>query len=78
MPRPATAVRRAVLAVAVVVGLAACGGNDSPSAGGSPAATSAAPASGPLSFNATLLGGGQLEGSSLAGKAVLLWFWAPT
>jgi hypothetical protein len=31
-----------------------------------------------LAFRGTLLDGGQLEGSSLAGQAVMLWFWAPT
>jgi hypothetical protein len=69
MSRPATVVRGALIAVAIVVGVAACGGNDT-----SPTAH----VSGPLSFSGTLLGGGRLEGSSLAGKAVLLWFWAPT
>jgi hypothetical protein len=78
MSQPVTAVRRALVAAAIVVGLAACGGNDTPSADGSPPAGSANRESAPLSFSGELLGGGRLEGSSLAGKAVMLWFWAPT
>ena len=74
MPRPVTAVRRALIAVAFAVLLTACGGNDTPAADGS----SAGQPSGPLSFTGELLGGGLLEGSSLAGRAVMLWFWAPT
>lgn len=77
MPRPLTTVRSALIAVAVAVVLTACGGNDTPSVGGS-AATAVGQASGPLSFTGDLLGGGQLDGSSLAGQAVMLWFWAPT
>ena len=73
MPRPITAVRSALLAVVLAVVLAACGGNDTPTAHGS-----AGQVSGPLSFTGELLGGGQLEGSSLTGRAVMLWFWAPT
>lgn len=30
-----------------------------------------------LDWSASLVGGGQLEGSSLAGGDVALWFWAP-
>jgi len=30
-----------------------------------------------LGFSAPLLAGGQLEGSSLEGRDVALWFWAP-
>ena len=30
-----------------------------------------------LAFTANLVGGGQLEGGDLAGKDVVLWFWAP-
>ena len=74
MPRPVTAARSALIAVAFAVLLTVCGGNDTPTAHGS----AAGQPSGPLSFTAELLGGGQLDGSSLAGRAVLLWFWAPT
>ena len=58
-------------------------------ASSSPAsATTAAPASASaagsvkvskvLTFSAPKLGGGTLEGASLAGKPVAFWFWAPT
>lgn len=30
-----------------------------------------------LQFSAPLVGGGQIELASLAGRPVLLWFWAP-
>jgi hypothetical protein len=30
-----------------------------------------------LQFEAQVLGGGTLDGASLSGQAVLLWFWAP-
>ena len=30
-----------------------------------------------LAFTADLVGGGQLEGGDLAGRDVVLWFWAP-
>ncbi|MGL5857516.1 MAG: redoxin domain-containing protein [Angustibacter sp.] len=43
-----------------------------------PAATkSGAAASGPLSFTATTLSGPTLDVATLAGKPVVLWFWAP-
>ena len=74
MPRPVTALRSALIAVALAVLQAGCGGNEMPAADGS----SPRQATGPLSFTGELLGGGQLEGSSLAGRAVMLWFWAPT
>ncbi|MGD9996309.1 MAG: hypothetical protein AB7L17_17390 [Ilumatobacteraceae bacterium] len=31
-----------------------------------------------LQFQAPILGGGELDGASLAGRPVLMWFWAPT
>lgn len=37
----------------------------------------AAAAGGALDFTATTLGGATFEGATLAGKPVLLWFWAP-
>jgi hypothetical protein len=73
MPRLVTSVRGALIAVALAAVLTACGGNDTAAADGT-----VAQVSGPSSFTGELLGGGQLEGSSLAGRAVLLWFWAPT
>lgn len=36
----------------------------------------AAPAA--LQFSAPLVGGGELDASSLAGKPTVFWFWAPT
>jgi hypothetical protein len=47
-------------------------------------ATSTAPRPAPagitavLAFTAPVLGGGSLDGASLAGKPVAFWFWAPT
>ncbi len=74
MARSATAVRSALVAAVIAVALTACGGGDDTPSAAEPVP---APASGPLSFTGDLLGGGQLEGSSLAGETVLLWFWAP-
>lgn len=31
-----------------------------------------------LQFSVPLVGGGELDGSALAGKPVAFWFWAPT
>jgi hypothetical protein len=49
------------------------------------AATDAVPADvdaiavpGALQFSAPLVGGGELDASSLAGKPTVFWFWAPT
>ena len=83
MLRRAIAVRRAAMAFAVVIGVAACGGSDdaSPTATAAESSTDASTAAGippSLSFSAQVLGGGQLDGASLAGRAVMLWFWAPT
>ena len=76
MPRT-SAVRFATIAVAALLGAAACGGAEQTSRDTTAAATSDQGA-GPLSFTAQVLGGDQLEGASLAGQAVMLWFWAPT
>jgi hypothetical protein len=35
-----------------------------------------APAS--LQFTAPLVGGGEIDAATLAGKPTLFWFWAPT
>jgi hypothetical protein len=45
-----------------------------PSAGPTPAET---PELGPLDFSVPAVGGGQINGADLAGRDVLLWFWAP-
>ena len=67
--------------------LVACGGSTEPAASPAtpaPAAT-AAPSGGDvgtevpaaLQFTAPLVGGGEIELGALAGRPVLLWFWAP-
>ena len=38
---------------------------------------SAPPVAEALDFTAPLVGGGQLDGGDLAGRDVVLWFWAP-
>jgi hypothetical protein len=50
----------------------------SPRPAGGPDEPSTRPEPAPiLGFSAPLLAGGQLEGSSLEGRDVALWFWAP-
>jgi thiol-disulfide isomerase/thioredoxin len=80
-----------LLAVVVATSLAACGAaSDSPAgAGTAPAATSTStaltgtapptPAAVPeqLKFTARTVDGQDFAGESLAGKAAVLWFWAP-
>ena len=72
--------RRWLVAIAVVV--VAC----APSGQGTDAGTSSAVAAGDseesaipaaLNFRADLVAGGQIEGGDLAGRDVVLWFWAP-
>ena len=62
--------RRWLLAVMVVV--AACS-PEPPAA--PPAAAGDTPEA--LNWSAELVGGGQLDGGELAGRDVVLWFWAP-
>jgi hypothetical protein len=57
--------------------LAACGEARSDNSA-APATTGAAAVTDALDFTAPFVGGGTLEGASLEGRAVLLWFWAPT
>jgi hypothetical protein len=67
---------RTLLASVAAVGLVACGQSQT-----APTTTTAAPTADvpeSLQFSAPILGGGRLDGSSLAGRAVMLWFWAPT
>jgi ABC-type glycerol-3-phosphate transport system substrate-binding protein len=70
--------RRALVAAVIALGLVACsGGSD----GAAPTSSNAAPASGvpaSLRFTAPIVGGGELDGATLANRAVMLWFWAPT
>ncbi len=73
--------RRLLGSVLAVLALAACGGGtgDSTPPAGAPAGTVDAPATADaaLDFTATTIDGGQIEGSSLEGRDVVLWFWAP-
>ena len=77
-----------VLAAGLV--LAACGSGDDEPAAAPVATTAPAPASSDaadgsgnpvapaaLQFSAPLIGGGDIELTTLAGRPVLLWFWAP-
>jgi hypothetical protein len=80
--RPVT-VRHGLVALTALVGVAACRGTDDASTEATAAASSsegvvAAVVPSSLSFSAPILGGGQLDGASLVGQAVMLWFWAPT
>ena len=77
--------------LAIVVLLAACGApsgdiaapatgaTGTPPAAGTAAPTQVAAAGVPeaLDWSAERLGGGQIEGGDLAGRDVVLWFWAP-
>ncbi|PKQ27272.1 MAG: hypothetical protein CVT64_02245 [Actinobacteria bacterium HGW-Actinobacteria-4] len=64
-----TRIRLAILSVVTAVALSACATAESPP---SPSATP-----GPFDFTAPLVGGGELDGASLKGSDVVLWFWAP-
>lgn len=69
--------RRGLLLTLCLVAVA-CGGGGEPAAtptSASEAAAAGVPAN--LAFTADLVGGGQLEGGDLAGRDVVLWFWAP-
>jgi hypothetical protein len=69
-------VRRLLLVCCLAVLVAACA--DAPSDGS--AATPPArtlPADATLDFTAATVDGGQLDASSLEGRDVVLWFWAP-
>jgi hypothetical protein len=74
--------RRLLGSVLVVLVLAACGGDagdvaqpDAP-VGGTDAPAQTAEG-GSLDFTAPTIDGGQLDASSLEGRDVVLWFWAP-
>jgi thiol-disulfide isomerase/thioredoxin len=58
----------AALLAAAGLSLAGCGA-DTPAGD--------APAESPLAFTATTVDGDRFDGSSLAGKPAVLWFWAP-
>lgn len=77
-------------AVAALGGVAGCGDDESPTATAPATAAVTAPAGAPvtaaatappetaLGFTARLLGGTELDLSTLADQPVVLWFWAPT
>ncbi|MGA9279486.1 hypothetical protein [Ilumatobacter sp.] len=81
-----------VLALVAAAGLfvTACGGSsdsaDTTSPTSDPIAVDTAPDAGPstsdapeiLQFTSPLVGGGELDAASLAGKPTAFWFWAPT
>ena len=86
------AVFRRVLPVLAATLLVACGGGDdttsapttdaaataattAPEAASTDSNATAPPAA--LQFSAPLVGGGEIELGALAGRPVLLWFWAP-
>ena len=68
---------RVLLASVTVFVLVACG---DPGSEGSTPSSSVGVAGTPesLQFQGTLVGGGTLDGATLSGRPVLLWFWAPT
>ncbi len=81
---------RRIGALALGIGGVACGGGGDGSSTATsdvPATTPAAPATtpaaagaavpAPLEFTAPLLGGGELDARTYAGRPLALWFWAP-
>jgi hypothetical protein len=66
---------------ALAVALSSCQVDRTPaaatSAATSPAATPSSTVPAVLDFSAPLLSGGSFDGSSLRGKDVAFWFWAP-
>ena len=88
-----TVIRRVAAVLAVGLVLAACGSDTSDDSAtdtvtdttAAPAATTPEASGGVvpddvpaiLQFSAPLIGGGDIELTTLAGRPVLLWFWAP-
>lgn len=68
MPTPRAPLATSVVAVALVLLAAACGGASDDSTAG---------AGGASDFTAERLGGGELASTSFAGQDTVLWFWAP-
>jgi hypothetical protein len=76
-------VSRRLAVILAIAALAGCGG---PAGGGATTETESAAQSTDagttapdvLRFTAPIVGGGELDGSSLAGRPVAFWFWAPT
>ena len=67
--------KQIVLAVALVLGLAACGPD--PSQTGAPDRDASSVASSALDFSAETVDGASFDASALKGKDAVLWFWAP-
>ncbi|GAA3452327.1 TlpA family protein disulfide reductase [Dactylosporangium matsuzakiense] len=65
------------LGLLFVVGILFVSGCGAGGGGTTPAAQAPKASSAPLDFSATTLDGKAFDGRSLAGKPVLLWFWAP-
>ncbi len=78
MRRRPTRLAGLLAAVAALGGLAACGDDERPTATAPVTAPVTAPANTALGFTARLLGGKELDLSTLADQPVVLWFWAPT
>lgn len=68
-----------VAGVLVSMSIVGCGPSDTTSdAGGAPASSAGDAVPEALQFTAPLVGGGQFDGASFAGRPVAFWFWAPT
>ena len=75
------ATRTAILLLAVLASVSMVGCGTTGSASSAPAVTgSSVDAGAPklLQFAAPLVGGGEFDGTSVAGRPVAFWFWAPT
>jgi peroxiredoxin len=71
--------RSLLLGVAVTTALGACGSNN-PDPGTAATAVTSVDTAVPeaLRFTAPLVGGGEFDGSAVAGRPIAFWFWAPT
>jgi hypothetical protein len=78
-PAPAPEVTEADDGVAPADTGSTSGATTAPSSGATTPGTEAAPVAVPeaLQFSSALVGGGELDLATLAGRPVLLWFWAP-
>jgi cytochrome oxidase Cu insertion factor (SCO1/SenC/PrrC family) len=70
---------RPVLALlaALTLGLSGCASATAPARGSGSGPAQQASAAGSLDFTASTLDGTTLDAATLAGKPVVLWFWAP-
>ncbi|MBI5088574.1 MAG: hypothetical protein HZB15_06860 [Actinobacteria bacterium] len=68
--------RSLLMIVAVTTTVVACGSADNGAAPSTTAVNLAVPEA--LRFTAPLVGGGEFDGSVVAGRPVAFWFWAPT